>query len=203
MTQTLEQRFDTFAAAVGAELETLNTTIGDKTTLTTTAKNNIVAAINELVGAITAEAGARATALADGLLALENKIIGGASSTLDTFGEIQAWINANVSAIQAISDRVRIDGAQNLSSEQKATARSNIDAASVAELQAEALARTQAIADEATARGSAIATAAQTAATATQAVATGLANAVASLGSFDKDYVQVLKNNYPSRYPAV
>jgi hypothetical protein len=203
MTQTLEQRFEAFSAAVGQELENLNTGIGDKATLTTTAKNNIVAAINELKAGLTSTASTAAQALADGLIALENKIIGGASSTLDTFGEVQTWINTNVSAIQAISDRVRIDGAQNLTTQQKSTARTNIGAASSDELATEVAARTQAIADEASARGTAIAAAAQVAASATAAVATSVSNVAASLGAFDKDYVQVLKNNYPSRYPAV
>lgn len=126
---------------------------GDKSTLTTTAKNTIVAAINELDAAIdqlAGEAGAiddastdtdttwsstkTATEIANAVAALA----GTAPATLDTLGEISDALGDNPNAITeiltALGNRVRFDAAQTLTAPQKAQAIANIGAVSAADI---------------------------------------------------------------------
>ncbi len=117
----------------------------DLSALTTTAKTNLVAALNE-VKAIAAAA----SAIADGatassstwssqkindfvaaqVLAQTNSILGGASAAYDTLQEIQLALQADDTDIAglmtALGNRVRFDGAQALTTPQKAQACANI-----------------------------------------------------------------------------
>lgn len=78
------------------------------------------------------------TAIADAKTAVKNEILGGASAAYDTLKEIEEFLKSNdtvVAALQALKI-VKYDAAQELTSEEKGTARSNIGAAADADLTA-------------------------------------------------------------------
>lgn len=74
------------------------------------------------------------------IIQLKNEILGGASSAFDTLGELQQIIEQNQEGIRVLESlaagHVRFDRIQNLSANEKAIARQNLDAASKAELEA-------------------------------------------------------------------
>ena len=74
----------------------------------------------------------------DRLIALKDELLGGASAAFDTLKELEdALASADVSGLlSAIGNRVRFDQVQELDNTQKATARTNIGAASAADLTA-------------------------------------------------------------------
>jgi hypothetical protein len=148
----LEQRLSLLASAVGGDIKILTGKIGDLTSLSTTAKGNIVAALNELYAAI-GDAGASiddtagngntlVTWSADKIFdsiaaakqAVKDEILGGASAAYDTLLEIQALLQGDAASLadlaQAIANRVRFDDVQNLTAGQKQQARTNIGALS-------------------------------------------------------------------------
>lgn len=103
----LEQRLTLLASAVGADIKILTNKIGDLTSLETTAKTNLVAAINELYDAI-GGAGAQiddsagdgdtlvtwsANKIFDSIALakqqVQDAILGGASAAYDTLKELQ------------------------------------------------------------------------------------------------------------------
>jgi hypothetical protein len=149
---SLESKLITLAQAVGTDVKTLTSKQGDLTSLSTTTKSNLVAAINELYGLI-GSAGASIDDLAgDGAtsvtwsadkifdtieaakLAVKNDLINGAGAALDTLNELAAALgnDPNFAATIAaeVANRVRFDAAQTLSGAQQTQARANIDAAS-------------------------------------------------------------------------
>jgi hypothetical protein len=132
---------------------------GDKSTLTTTIKTTLVAAINELDADIAAlEAGAAGiddgvtattstwssdkinTEITDSAAATKAEILGGADAAWDTLQEIKAIIDASDAAdddalaalTTAVGNRVRFDAAQSLTGTQQTQARDNIGAISAA-----------------------------------------------------------------------
>ena len=143
---TLEARVVALAQAIGTDVKTLTTTVGSLANLTTTAKNNLVAAINEI-----AQAAASATGIDDGVTSgastwSSNKIsseisgavsglVGGAGAALDTLNELAAALGNDPSFATTIAtqiaNRVRYDEAQVLTAPQKAQACDNIGAASL------------------------------------------------------------------------
>jgi hypothetical protein len=146
---TLESRLNALAAAIGADVKTLTARQGDLTALTTTAKSNLVAALNELkalVGSSGASINDSATAstteawsakkigdtLAASISALRDELSGGAGAALDTFAELAAALGNDPSfaatIATALGSRVRFDAEQTLTLAQKAQARANIDA---------------------------------------------------------------------------
>lgn len=152
---TLEQRLIALAQVIGADIKALNLAQGSLSTLATTAKASLVAAINELYGLVGAGGGAAiddaagdgATAVtwsADKIhdtieaakLAVKNELTDGAGAALDTLAELAAALNndPNFAATIAgeIANRVRFDAAQVLTEPQQAQARSNIGAQSAA-----------------------------------------------------------------------
>lgn len=156
---SMETRLIALAQAVGADIKLINTAIGDKSTLTTTTKASLVAAVNELKAALAAlEAGAAgiddlagdgvttstwsANKIYDELIAARNavkaEILGGAAAALDTLNELAAALgnDANFAASIAseLTNRVRVDQAQTFTNPQKAQGRDNIGAASAADL---------------------------------------------------------------------
>ena len=156
---TLEQRLIALAQVIGADIKALNLAQGSLSALSTTAKNNLVDAINELKTALdNAVAGGVAIddATGDGAttvtwssdkihdtieaakLAVKNELTDGAGAALDTLAELAAALgnDPNFAATIAaeIANRVRYDAAQTLTAPQQAQARANIDALGAVEI---------------------------------------------------------------------
>jgi len=152
--ERLRQLATTAASALKATRTLLNGNATNLNALQTTARDNLVAAINELkLGLDTL---ATTSVIDDGATTSANKtysvskirqlitdsinaLEGGASTALDTLGELAAAIgnDANFAATitQALGNRVRTDtDQQGLSTGQKAAARKNIDAYGSVEL---------------------------------------------------------------------
>lgn len=143
---TLEARVVALAQAIGTDVKTLTTAVGSLGSLTTTAKSNLVAAINEI-----AQASAGATGIDDGVTSgastwSSNKInseisgavsdlVGGAGAALDTLKELADALGNDPSFATTIAtqiaNRVRFDDVQVLTAPQKAQACDNIGAASL------------------------------------------------------------------------
>lgn len=145
---TMETRLTALAQAIGADVKILRDRQGDLTSLSTTAKGSLVAAINEifaLVGAggvqINDSAGNGDTGVtwsADKIFdtielakaAVKSDLIGGASAALDTFKELQDALGndptfaATIST--ALTKRVRIDAVQTLTTAERLQACQNI-----------------------------------------------------------------------------
>lgn len=145
---TLSERIISLASAIGTDVKTLTANQGSLSSLSTTAKTSLVAAINEINAAL-ASAGAHIndaatngntteTWSADKIfdtieaakLAVKNELVNGASATLDTLNELAAALgnDANFSTTIAteLGNRVRYDSAQTLSAGQKTQACANI-----------------------------------------------------------------------------
>lgn len=138
----------------------LRTSIGQRGSLSTTDKDSIVDAINEVVKNLSdlAQTVANKTEIDDAAVtgtnvwsalktntkiteqcaAVKNEILNGAGAAYDTLAELATLIEANQGAIDALESiaagHVRFDAAQSLTTEQKVQARSNIDAASTADV---------------------------------------------------------------------
>ena len=146
---TLEARVVALAQAIGTDVKTLTAAVGSLGSLTTTAKSNLVAAINEI-----ALAAASATGIDDGVTSgastwSSNKIsseisgavsdlVGGAGAALDTLNELAAALGNDPSFAATIAaevaNRVRYDAAQTLTSPQQTQARANIGAAAASDV---------------------------------------------------------------------
>lgn len=144
---TREDRIIALAQAVGADIKDLRLKQGDLTALTTTAKNNLVSAINEINAFLASDTEINDTA-GDGnttatwsankiydtieaaKVEVKNSILNGAGSAFDTLVEIQALFNndPNFATTLAtdLSKRVRFDAAQVLSVGEKLQACTNI-----------------------------------------------------------------------------
>lgn len=153
---SLETRIVSLAQAIGGDIKSLKTSQGTLSSLNTTTKTSLVAAINELVTLI----GSAGASIDDGAgngsttvtwsadkifdsieaakVAVKNELTNGASTTLDTLNELAAALNNDPSFATTIAgeiaNRVRFDAAQTLTSPQQAQARSNIGAASAADV---------------------------------------------------------------------
>jgi len=125
----------------------INNNVVDLSALTTTAKTNLVAAINELDAALDAIGGgggvdiddASTTSTTDtwsvakivsAVAAAKNEILGGAGAAWDTLSEIQAILSDDVNVVSAINtslaNRVRFDASQTLTAPQQLQACNNI-----------------------------------------------------------------------------
>ena len=154
---TLEQRLIALAQVIGADIKALNLAQGSLSTLATTAKASLVAAINELYGLVGAGGGAAIDdAAGDGAttvtwsadkihdtieaakLAVKNELTDGAGAALDTLAELAAALGNDptfAATIAAeIANRVRYDAAQTLTAPQQAQARANIGALGAVEI---------------------------------------------------------------------
>lgn len=145
---SLETKLIALAAAIGQDVKNLKLADGDLTALTTTAKGNLVAAINEINAAL---AGAGVTisdaagsgdttvvwsadkvyaAIEAAKVAVQSAILGGASAAYDTMVELQALFEANDTTSSAfataLTNRVRFDTAQALNTAQQLQACTNI-----------------------------------------------------------------------------
>lgn len=141
---TLEARVIALAQAIGADIKSLNTSQGSLSSLSTTSKTSIVAAINEIfantaqINDTTGNGATTVTWSADKIfdaieaakLSVTNSLTNGAAAALDTLNELAAALGndpsfaANVAT--EIANRVRFDAAQTLSAGQKAQACANI-----------------------------------------------------------------------------
>ena len=165
---SMETRLIALAQALGADIKLVNTAIalgvterGDLSTLTTTAKTSLVAALNEVNAAIAAlstgavgiddaatDGDTTSTWSADKIFdelvaakqAVKNEILDGAGAALDTLNELATALgnDANLAASIAaeLTNRVRVDQAQTFTNPQQAQGRDNIGAASAADLTA-------------------------------------------------------------------
>ena len=128
---------------LGTEIKTTRSQIGDLASLATTAKSNVVAAINELEGSI---AGAGATIndtttstssvwssqkTSDQITGAVSGLLNGAPAALDTLKELADAIGDDASyaasTTTALGNRLRVDAAQGLTSTQQTQGRSNLD----------------------------------------------------------------------------
>lgn len=139
---TIESGVIALAQAVGADVKALTLKIGDLSQLTTTAKSNLVAAINEAAASgggaiiddtaglgdtdVTWSADKTVTAIQSAVDAL----VDGAPAALDTLNKLAAALgndeNLAQTMITQINNRVRFDEAQVLTAEQQLTACTNI-----------------------------------------------------------------------------
>lgn len=154
-----QSKITLFAQKIAAEMKAAETKVGNLTLLSTTAKDNLVAAVNE-VKTIAENAtvnpsdfidDASTTALdksysvakivdllADLEISIKNDLLGGASAAWDTLKEIETAFGTEATAqanlVTAVGFRVRFDAPQALDTTQKAQARANIGAAADADL---------------------------------------------------------------------
>lgn len=155
---TQTQRLNDLAITIGTECKSIRTLLNgkqpDNSALLTTAKGNIVAALNEVYQLATQAALASGAKINDAstlssvetysinkirseiastATATRDAILGGAGAAYDTLAELQALLQGEASQItdilSALGNRVRTDVSnQGLSLTQKANARTNIDA---------------------------------------------------------------------------
>lgn len=157
---SLETRLLALTNAIGADVKTLNDNDGDLTSLSTTAKGNLVAAINEVKSIADAAAGGGTSiddTAGDGdttvtwsadksfdeitaaIDSLRTELLGpDVNAALDTFSEIADALNDDASLAATLStsiaNRVRYDAVQTITGPQQTQARSNIGAASASDL---------------------------------------------------------------------
>ncbi len=147
---SLETKIVALAQAMGTDVKALRLAQGDLTSLTTTAKTSLVAAINELVSLVANSGGAgiddgatsggavtwsvdKIKAVVDAAkLAVKDELVGGAGAALDTLAELAAALGDNPNFATTIAtelgNRVRYDAAQSLTTAQKTQACTNIGA---------------------------------------------------------------------------
>jgi len=145
---SFETKIIALAQAIGADIKDLRTKQGDLTALSTTAKGNLVAAINELYGLLGSSGAAIDDAAGDGATsvtwsadkifdtieaakaAVKAELTDGASTALDTLAELAAALgnDPNYAATIAteLGNRVRYDAPQTLTTAQQLQACTNI-----------------------------------------------------------------------------
>lgn len=145
---TLAQRITDLTNAIGADIKDLRIKQGDLTSLSTTAKSNLVAAINEIYGLLGSSGAQINDAAGNGdttvtwsadkiydtieaaKVAVKSDLVAGAPAALDTLNELAVALQADQTAAAAlaveVSNRVRYDAAQTLNATQKTTACTNI-----------------------------------------------------------------------------
>jgi hypothetical protein len=134
---------------VGTEFKAVRAVIGNLANLTTTAKGDVVSAINEIKAAVASASGindgATSTTTAyssqkvtDLIAASKTSILGTASAAYDTLKEIQDLMVADdtetTGILTSLGNRLRFDAAQTLTSPQKVQALANLDAYSTADV---------------------------------------------------------------------
>ena len=145
---SLSARIVTLAQAIGGDIKNLTTNQGSLTSLSTTTKTSLVAALNELHSAV-GGAGVQindaagngdtlVTWSADKIFdtieaaktAVKNDLVNGAAAALDTLSELASALGNDPSFATTIAtelgNRVRYDAAQTLSAPQQAQACANI-----------------------------------------------------------------------------
>ncbi|WP_157314572.1 hypothetical protein [Chitinibacter sp. GC72] len=142
---SLATQIESLVLRVAQEFKDIRSKTGNLTSLSTSDKSSLVAAINELKTAVVA-----AVAIDDAhvsssstyssnkivtlLDALKADILGGADAAYDTLLEIQQALSSSSSGLDAllaaVNKRIRYDAAQSLSTAEQTQARSNIGAVS-------------------------------------------------------------------------
>jgi hypothetical protein len=147
---TLATRISDLATRIATECKAIRTLVNgnaaDLSALTTTAKNNLVVALNEVRALAASGSGAQindsttagattwsSSKIASEVAAQVNALLGASTpAALNTLDEIAAAIgdDANFAATitAALGNRVRFDAAQTLTAPQKVQAKANIDA---------------------------------------------------------------------------
>ena len=141
---SLQTKIHSLVIRVADEFKTVNTRIGNLSSLSTADKSTLVAAINELKTAVTTLAliddqspGSTTTTFSASKIvtlldALRAQILGGADSAYDTLLELQQALQNDQTGIAAltaaIDKRVRFDAAQTLTASEQLQARNNIGA---------------------------------------------------------------------------
>lgn len=139
---SLQTKIHSLVLRVADEFKTVYTKIGNLSSLSTTDKSTLVAAINELKTAITAFAviddltpGSTTTTFSASKIvtlldALRAQILGGADAAYDTLLELQQALQNDQTGIAAltaaIDKRVRFDATQTLTAPEQLQARNNI-----------------------------------------------------------------------------
>lgn len=148
---SLTTQISNLAVRVATECKSIRSVTGDKTSLTTTDKTTLVAAINEIKAAMASAAGILDTASAGDtshtwsadkivaqLAAVKSEILSGAPEAYDTLLEIANQLATDDGAIggllTAVGNRVAFDQVQTLTAPQKTQAISNIGAISAADV---------------------------------------------------------------------
>ena len=126
---TLEQRLSSVIQAIGSDIKALKTAKGDLSSLSTTQKGNLVAALNEIF--TLASSKATQSDITTAINSLKSEIMGtGVPEALDTLKEIATYIQSDetlgVSLSTAITKRVRFDDIQTLTTNEKLQACTNI-----------------------------------------------------------------------------
>lgn len=159
---TLQVRLQDLATRIATECKAIRTLINgnaaDLSALTTTAKGNLVLAVNEvkaLADSIAASGGATindasdasttqtwsitkiVSELADTAQTVKDEILNGAGAAYDTLAELQALLEgsaADLSAVMtALGNRLRFDAAQTLTAPQKVQGNANLGSLSLAD----------------------------------------------------------------------
>jgi hypothetical protein len=150
---TLEQRIAALALRMGTECKALRTLVNgnlaDLAGLATTAKTNLVAAINEVRAMVVAlgtpatisdgTTGAGSTwssqKISDQITAATNALVNGAPGALDTLKELADAVNDDAAFSSAVTtalgNRLRFDAAQTLTAPQKVQVCANAGAAAL------------------------------------------------------------------------
>lgn len=148
---SLQTQITNLATRVGTECKSIRAAMGDKTSLTTTDKTTLVAAINELVTTIASASSILDTAttgdtthtwsankIVAEITAAKNAILNGAPAAFDTLLEISDRLATDQTGLSnlltAVGNRVAFDAVQTLTAPQKAQAIANIGAISAADV---------------------------------------------------------------------
>lgn len=149
---SIQEELDLAFVEVGTQFKAIRTLLGSLSSLTTTDKANLVAAINE-VNAKTAGAGAQIddetprnttvyssskveTLVTDAVVEMRDEILGGAGPTVDTLKEIADLLSSSdVSALTtAVANRLRFDETQTLTAPQKVQGNANLGSVSLVQM---------------------------------------------------------------------
>lgn len=149
---TASQQISNLAQTIGTDVKQIIANIGDLSQLTTTEKTSLVLALNELKAALgsidltkliddtktATNLTWSSTKITNAISVAISDLVNGAPEALDTLKELADAIDANQDAIAALqtiaAGHVKYDAEQTLTTEQKAQARANIDAGSIAEV---------------------------------------------------------------------
>ena len=130
---TLEQRITALAQSIGTDIKALRAADGNLASLTTTAQNNLVAAINEVKSIADSAGGGDVTTseLNTAINNLRDELRGGAGAALDTFAELEAALAADADFASTIATslgaKVDVNAAQAFSAGQQQQACENIN----------------------------------------------------------------------------
>lgn len=140
-----EAQIDSLATTAATAVKTVDTKIGALPSLATTDKTSVVAAINEVHGAVGATGAViddstsntanawSGSKIATEISAATTALVDGAPGALDTLHELATALgdDANFSATvtTALANRVRVDAAQGLTAPQQAQALTNLGVA--------------------------------------------------------------------------